>query len=99
MPKLKNYEPGKRVSVWLPHESFKMWGMLDNKSKFLQLALRDAIGIMAMDILRHRRPDLYTSPEKLEDVLEPYNEQNPLNELTKKRQKCNENSPNKPELW
>lgn len=101
MPKLKNKRKGKRVNVWLPERHFKIWSMLENKSKFLQIALNDATGVMAWGILHERDPKQFYSPEKIEDTLPEFNKTFPLDPLTQKRKDKQQwqNSPKKPELW
>lgn len=101
MPRLKNYGPGRRVSVWIPEKHLKLWDQLENKSKFVSLCLEEAIGIMTFYNLKKLEPGKYDRVKQppLEEVLPEFNANYPLDELTKKRKKCHENSPPKPELW
>lgn len=100
MPRLRNYGPGKRVNVWIPEKQLKTAVQIENLSNFIQIALDNAADIMAWAILRNADPKVYKENHKLEDVIEPFNEKYPQNELTQKRTaEWPKNSPQKPELW
>lgn len=92
--------PGKRHNVWILERHSELWASLENRSKFLQLALDQAAGVMAWGILQERDPNKYELNEQpTTDELEEFNEAFPLNELTKTRTKPSENSAKKPEIW
>lgn len=100
MPKLKNYEPGKRVNIWIPDKQLKTAVQIDNLSSFFQLCLDNAADIMAWDILKQADPEQYKNQHELGDVVGEFNKQNPQNELTQRRQgSWPKNSPKKQELW
>lgn len=96
-------QKGKRVNIWLSGESLVVWEQLENRSGFVRMALEDAVGIMTWAILRKQDPEKYHVKEKpLEEVIDDYNEQFPLDPLTAKREGKEtwpKNSPSKPELW
>lgn len=104
MPKLKYKRKGKLISAWLPHRQHKIWHQIENKSKFIQLCLDDAAGIMAWQIYKEKER-LKVTEKPLESVIEEYNKTFPLDPLTKKRLKKEpeeewpKNSPKKRELW
>lgn len=85
MPKLKNYGPGRRVNAWITEKQMPILSQIENQSKFFQLALDNAVGIMAWAIMKERAPHAYYDTEKIEDVVGEYNEKFPLDPLTKKR--------------
>ncbi len=100
MPRLKYKKKGKRVNLWIPDKQMEMAAQIDNLSSFLQIALDNAVDIMAWAILRDIQPQKYNTGRKLEDVIDNFNEKYPQNELTQKRTgKWPKNSPNKQELW
>lgn len=77
---------GRRVTLWLPEVALKVYDQLENKSAFLQLALKDAVGIMQWAIMKEREPQTYKDTDvKFEDIIGPYNEAFPVDELTEKR--------------
>lgn len=85
MPKLKNYGKGKRFNVWIPERQLKLWSEIENHSKFVQIALDQAVGVMTWGLLKDKRPDLYYETRKTEEVIEPYNKAFPVDPLTQKR--------------
>ena len=96
----KKTKPGRRVSIWLPAESDKIAKDIDNLSHFVQLALDQAAGIMAFDIIKQEKglPTKTPTPEQLDR----WNADHPLDPLTAKRMKKWPNTPishKKPELW
>lgn len=103
MPKLKNYAKGKRISAWIPSRNRKIFDEIENKSAFIQLALDNAIDIMAWDILKRADPEKYhinrAKPD--EQIIEEFNVLNPLDPLTAKRKgkSWHKNSAKKQELW
>ncbi len=100
MPRLKYKKAGKRVNVWIPAHQMKLAQDIDNLSEFFQIALDNAADIMAWAILRDVEPQRFNTGRKVEDVIDEYNKQHPLNELTQKRQGTwHNNSPKTPELW
>lgn len=102
MPKLKNYSSGKRVNIWLPERSLKIADDIENLSKFFQIALEQAAGIMALDIIKKQRGFVQPLPTKEE--IARFNADNPLNPLTAKRTNTKQwpstpPSQKKQELW
>lgn len=101
MPKLKNYGPGKRINIWIPERQLKLLQEIENHSKFFQLALDNAVGIMSWSIIKKQKDITERAPTE-EEVTE-FNKNYPLDELTKKRlgkdKPWQSNSQNKPELW
>ncbi|MCA9325955.1 hypothetical protein KDA23_07935 [Candidatus Saccharibacteria bacterium] len=98
MPKLKNYNPGRRVNIWLPERHDKIAKDIENLSQFVQIALDQAASIMAFDIVKQQR-GIKQEPPTPEQVAR-WNQDHPQNPLTKKREnKCNTpNSPQNPVL-
>ena len=99
---------GKRINIWLAGEELKRWEQIENKSKFVQLCLRDVVGIMTWAILIEEHPEKYRKNTKpMEEVLPEYNKKFPLNQMTKTRLKIKtsetdtwqDNSPSEQELW
>lgn len=85
MPKLKNYGPGHRYNLWVPERLIPTLEKIENHSKFFQMALEQAYGIMTLAILRERAPDEYTLTGNIEEVAGEYNRKFPLDPLTKQR--------------
>lgn len=99
MPRLKNYEPGKRINIWLPDKHLQIAKDIDNLSNFFQLALEQAAGIMALDIIKQEKG--LKQPLPTEEQYDRWNKDHPLDPLTAKRKnKCSTpNSQPKRELW
>ena len=100
MPKLKNYGPGRRVNIWLPEYHDNIAKDIDNLSQFVQMALEQAAGIMALDIIKQEKG--LKQPLPTPEQYERWNKDHPLNPLTAKREKKwpnTQTSPKKPELW
>lgn len=92
-----------KVTVSLGDKQKKMWDALENKSKFMRLALDNAISIMQWDIMRKGG---YPEPKRKVDyrkTIRTYNLMNPLPYNTKYANKHEapplESSPNTPDLW
>lgn len=83
MPKLKNYKPGKRINIWMPERSLKILDQIENKSNFFQMALEQAAGIMAFDIIATEKG--LTPAEPTDEQLRDFNTKYPLDPLTAKR--------------
>jgi len=83
MPKLKNYGPGKRINIWMPERHLKILADIENKSQFFQLAVEQAAGIMALDIIKKEK-GLTQAPPTPEQY-EQWNKDHPLDPLTAKR--------------
>ncbi len=101
---------GHNVHVYLTPDVLKMYRSLENRSRFFQTALREAVGVMQWAVMKERKPDTYydtilPDTPQFENLLTQYNQAFPLDPLTKARQKKKEdaewlkNSQNKPELW
>jgi len=107
MAKRKPPTKGKRYTLWVPARLIETIEELDNKSKFLQIALDQCIGIMQFDIMKKRLPEVYKEPKEVEGEKELYNQLNPLDDLTKKRKPYAKTEPTQPrpssdedsELW
>lgn len=104
MARPKNSEQGIRVNIWIHPRHVKLYEEIENKSGFFNLALDDAVGIMTMALLRKADPEKYTiKTKKPADYLPEFNQEFPLDELTKKRlgknKKWPENSPPTREAW
>ena len=100
MPKLKHYGPGKRVNVWIPEKYLETAELIDNLSKFLQIALDQAPNIMAWAILEDIDPEKFKVRKKIDDVIDKYNKKYPLDPLTQKRTgKWPKASPPQPDSW
>ena len=99
MPKLKNYGPGKRVNIWLPEKHLKIADDIENLSQFVQIALEQAAGIMAVDIIKQEKG--LKQPLPTQEQYDRWNQDHPQNPLTQKREnKCSTpTSAPKPELW
>lgn len=96
----KKTRPGRRVSIWLPAEHDKISKDIDNLSHFVQLALEQAVGIMAFDIIKQKKG--LPSKAPTQEQLDRWNADHPLDPLTAKRKNKWPNtqpSPKKPELW
>lgn len=92
--------PGKRHNIWIPERYAELWAEIENNSKFVQLALDQAAGIIAWGLLKKENPDKYALDETPEpEELKEFNEAFPLDPLTKQRIESSPNSANKPELW
>lgn len=83
--------------ISLPKRYKPIIAEIENFSKFVQIALDQAAGIMAWDLIKKEKG--YKDTEKLDDVKDEYNRAHPLNDLTKQRIKPSESSPKTPELW
>ena len=79
-----------------------MYNMLENKSKFLQIALDDAIGIMTWALMREKHPEQYKANVKpVDEVVPEFNARFPIDRLSASRKDVSwpENSAKNPELW
>jgi hypothetical protein len=97
-PKLPH--EGKRINIWLPYESAKIAKDIDNLSEFVQQALDQAAGIMAIDIIKKAKG--LSQPPPTPEQFEQWNKDHPLNKLTAKRENKwpnTQNSHSKPVLW
>lgn len=83
MPKLKNYEPGKRINIWIPKRHQKILDQIENKSNFFQMALEQAAGIMAFDIIAKEKGLTPATPTA--EQVQDFNTKYPLDPLTAKR--------------
>jgi hypothetical protein len=83
MPKLKNYQPGKRINIWMPAHHLAILKDIDNKSQFFQLAVEQAAGIMALDIIKKEKGLVQPTPTP--EQYETWNKDHPLDPLTAKR--------------
>lgn len=100
MPRRTKSYQGKRVSVWLPPESRKVAEQIDNLSGFIQLALRIAPDIMAWDILNREAEGALDTGRRLENEIDEFNKNHPVDPLTAKRKdQWRKNSQSKSELW
>jgi hypothetical protein len=100
MPKLKNYGKGKRVNIWLLEKQLKRAEEIDNFSAFVQIAVDNAVDIMAWAILKGYDPKKFNVPRDTEKVIAEFNEKYPQDELTQKRNGTwRKSSAKKPELW
>lgn len=84
MPRPKPNKAGRRVNIWLPPESDKIAVQIDNLSAFFQLALEQASGIMAFDIIQ-REAKLKKHELPTQEAIDRFNHDNPLDPLTAKR--------------
>lgn len=84
MARPKGPNTGKRVNIYLPKHSLKIAKQIDNLSEFIQLALDQAAGIMAFDIIQ-REKNLPKHKPPTPDALQRFNEDHPLDPLTAKR--------------
>lgn len=101
MPRLKNYQAGKRVNIWLPDRHVKIAKDIENLSQFVQIALDQAAAIMAFDIIQ-REKNLPKHKPPTPEALDRWNSDHPLDPLTAKRKnvKCSTpNSQSNRELW
>lgn len=101
MPRLSKYGPGKRVNIWLPERHLKIAKDIENLSNFVQIALDQAAGIMAFDIVKKAK-GIPNQPPPTPEQLERWNKDHPQTPLTKKRENETCNTPAsqpKPELW
>ena len=100
MPKLKHYGPGKRINIWVPERYLKVLDQIENKSQFFQMAIDQAAGIMAIDIIKKEK-QLKQNPPTPEAIAQ-WNTDHPLDPLTAKRigtEKWHKNSQPKPASW
>lgn len=99
-PKPEPGMEGKRISVWIPPAQLKMAKEIENFSKFVQIAVDQAIDIMAWAMLKEYDPKKYHINHDDDKVLSEFNQKYPLDPLTAKRmKKWRKNSPKPPELW
>lgn len=84
MPRLVHKKPGKRINIWLSGESLATAEQIDNLSNFFQLALKQASGIMAMDIIIRNQGLPNMQPPTAAEIA-AFNETHPHNPLTQKR--------------
>jgi hypothetical protein len=82
MPKLKNYGPGRRINIWVPERHLKILADIENKSQFFQMAILQAAGIMAIDIIERERN--ITHPLPTPEAIAEWNKNHPLDPLTAK---------------
>lgn len=98
----KSRRPGKIVTFYLDSAQAQTWKELRNKSAFVNLALEQAAGIMAWDMLKRQAPEKYqdTNPP-MEELIDDYNQLHPLDRLTQARKdkQWPKNSATSPELW
>lgn len=103
MKKLPKYGGGKRINIWLPNSSLVMWNQIENGSRFVQIALEDAIGIMTWALLMKADPEKYEKRIKNKAaVLGKFNEEFPLDPMTQARKGTKPSpaiSPPTQELW
>jgi len=92
MPRLKKYKPGRRVNIWLPDYHDNIAKDIDNLSQFFQLALEQAAGIMALDIIKREKG--LQQPLPTPEQTAEWNKNHPLDPLTAKRKKQWPNTPN-----
>jgi hypothetical protein len=85
MARPKPAKSGRRVNIWLPPESDKTASQIENLSAFVQLALRQASGIMAFDIIQ-RAKNLPQHKPPTAEAVERFNHDHPVDPLTAKRQ-------------
>ena len=95
MSRPKNPKQGRRASIWLDYESDQTAKQIDNLSEFIRLALNQASGIMAFDIIKKAKglPD-HAPPTQ--EQLDTFNANHPLDPLTAKRKNKWPNTPNSP---
>lgn len=101
MPRLVHKKPGKRINIWLDNDSLVVAGQIDNLSNFFQMALKQASGIIAMDIII-KQQNLPQMPAVKPDDLARFNARHPLDPLTQKRKQketWQTPSPLERELW
>lgn len=87
MPR-KKYKTGIRVNIWIPQRHRHIWDEIENGSKFVQIALDDAVGIMTWAILKESDPELYQRPVDkipIEEVAPNFNKAFPHDPITAKR--------------
>lgn len=84
MARPKPERSGRRISVWLPPESDDIAKQIDNMSGFVQMALKQASGIMTFDILQ-REKHVAPSPAPTQEQFDRFNRDNPPDPLTAKR--------------
>lgn len=93
------------VHVYLTADANAIAVQLENLSKFVQIALSEAVGVMQFALMKEARPDIYYDVNKFEDLIDEYNAAYPADPLTKARKEKREaaewlkNSQNEPELW
>lgn len=109
MPRgIRKLKPGKVATFWMPSEEDptpwkrdlrRTWDEIENKSAFIQMALRQAPSIMAWAILQDMDDKKFPTPNHPPDTLEVFNERFPLDKLTAKRkQLSHKNSQNLPDV-
>lgn len=101
MPKRTSSSHGKRINIYLKGKHLRTAKQIDNLSAFIQLALEIAPDIMAWDILNREAGGTLDTGRKLENEVEAFNDNHPLDPLTAKRKnpEWQKNSPSKSELW
>lgn len=99
MPRRRKKRPVNwfRKNISLPERQREVVESIPNFSKFVQLAIDNAAGLMAWDAIKREKG--LQDKEKLEDELPVYNKNNPVNKLTATRMPPSESSPPKQELW
>lgn len=86
MARPKPDRSGERRHIYLPPRYLDMADMIENLSGFVQICLDQAPDIMAFAILHKEDPKKFHHRKKMEDVLDEFNEEFPLDPLTQKRQ-------------
>ena len=79
-------KPGRRVNIYLKPQHDKIAKDIDNLSEFVQIALEQAAGIMAFDIIQ-REKKLKKHDPPTPEALERWNSDHPLDPLTAKGMK------------
>ena len=86
--------------IYLDDAHMKIANTIENLSGFVRIALDQAAGIMAWDMIHKSDPDKYPKDtEKLEDVIDDFNKKYPARKGAYKKCKAETNSQKKPELW
>lgn len=93
-PSGKQSTAGKRVNIYLPLDSLAIAKDIDNLSEFFQVALRQAAGIMAFDIIKKQRGA--EQPLPTQEQYDTFNQDHPLDPLTAKRLGKENKWPNTP---
>lgn len=97
--------PGKkrkrRIHLWVDPRHEKILDQIENHSKFFELCLDQAAGIMAWALLKAQEPAKY---DVIDEIPKPeqaaeYNAAYPLNPLTKRRKQLSESSVKPQENW
>jgi hypothetical protein len=77
---------GKNVNLWIRSENFETYKMIENKSRFFQIALDEAVGIMTWALLKKKDPKKYYDTHRpLEEVASEFNDWFPAERMTKIR--------------